>query len=54
MPNHNHHLCYLISQGFDFSDPEEFQALMAEPAFECGNCGRLAHSDENLCKPIKR
>jgi hypothetical protein len=54
LPSHNHHLCYLVSQGFDLSDPSEFKGLMSEPTYECGNCGRLAHSNENLCKPVKQ
>jgi hypothetical protein len=54
LPSHNHHLCYMVSQGFDFSDADEYKALMSEPAFECGNCGRSSHSNKNLCQPVKQ
>ncbi len=51
VPSHNHHLCYLVSQGFDLSDRDEYKALVSEPKYKCGHCGRLANSDENLCEP---
>jgi len=52
-PTHNRHLCYLASQGFDLSDPVEYKALISEPKHKCSHCGRLANSDQSLCKPDK-
>ena len=50
-PTHNQHLCYMASQGFDISDPDEYQSLVSDPVFECTNCKRWANSDQNLCEP---
>ena len=51
--SHGQHLCYIVSQGFHLSDPEEYQALVKEPKFKCRHCGRVAKSKKNLCKPTK-
>lgn len=51
-PTHNQHLCYLVSQGFNLSDKEEYQSLLSEPAYKCGKCKLPAHSDKNLCMPV--
>lgn len=51
--SHGRHLCYIVSQGFHLSDPEEYQALVKEPKFKCRHCGRAAKSKKNLCKPTK-
>ena len=50
---HKQHLCYLISQGFNVSDKEEYDALIKDPQFKCSHCGNTAHSANNLCKPAK-
>ena len=50
---HIQHLCYFISQGFNFSDKEEYEALIKDPQFKCQHCGRTAKSDKNLCEPVK-
>ncbi len=50
-PLHHKHLCYITSQGFHFTDKEEFEALTKDPQFKCQHCGRGAHSDQNLCEP---
>jgi hypothetical protein len=52
-PSHGQHLCYIVSQGFHLSDPEEYQSLVKEPEFKCRHCGRVAKSEKNLCKPAK-
>ena len=52
-PWHGKHLCYMISQGFNTSDKEEFEALTKEPQFKCRHCGRTAKSEQNLCEPEK-
>ena len=49
---HHHHLCYFVSQGFHLSDPEKYEALVSNPEFKCGHCGRVAKSDKNLCVPL--
>ncbi len=50
---HSEHLCYIISQGFRLTDEPGYQALVEEPAFQCGHCGRTAKSGENLCVPVE-
>ena len=50
--NHNDHLCYLISQGFNISDDQEFRALIEDARYRCDHCGRHAKSGENLCVPV--
>ncbi len=48
---HYQHLCYLMSQGFHISDEQEYAALVEDPRFKCGHCGRRAKGKENLCRP---
>ena len=48
---HGEHLCYIISQGFNLTDEQGYQALVEQPAFRCGHCGRTAKSGGNLCVP---
>ena len=50
-PSHDHHLCYIVSQGFHLSDPDDYHSLVNDPKFECRNCGRVANNNENLCEP---
>jgi hypothetical protein len=49
--SHSEHLCYLVSQGFNLSDEQEFRALTENPRFTCHRCSRVANSDKNLCVP---
>ena len=49
---HSEHLCYLISQGFNLSDEEEFRILIEDAEFKCNHCGRHAKSSANLCVPM--
>jgi hypothetical protein len=49
---HTEHLCYIISQGFNLTDEQGYQALVEKPAFQCGHCGRTAKSGTNLCVPV--
>ena len=46
------HLCYIISQGFHLSEPQEYETLVKEPHFKCKHCKRVANSDKNLCEPF--
>ena len=50
---HIKHLCFLLSDGFDEANPEQFQAIVGEPQFQCHTCGRTAHSADNVCMPIE-
>ena len=48
---HDEHLCYLIAQGLNLTDEDAYQALIRDPLFRCGHCGRTARSDASLCVP---
>ena len=50
---HSEHLCYLISQGFNLSDEQEFRILIEDAEYKCNHCGRHAKSDANLCVPAR-
>jgi hypothetical protein len=46
--NHETHICALAARkGFS-----EIKSLTEKPAFVCTNCGRVALSEQNLCKPF--
>lgn len=49
---HREHLCYIISQGFSLTNEQDYRALVEEPAFRCGHCGRAAKNAGNLCVPV--
>jgi hypothetical protein len=49
--SHGKHLCYIISQRFHVSEPEEYKVLVTNPKFKCLHCGRTANNSENLCEP---
>jgi hypothetical protein len=46
------HLCYIVSQGFHLADEQSYLALVTDPKFRCGHCGRQAAHDRNLCVPM--
>jgi hypothetical protein len=50
---HAHHLCYIVSQGFDLTDERCYRALLEDPKFKCDHCGRTANRDQNLCVPVQ-
>lgn len=52
-PSHEQHLCYMISQGFNLTDQDQYNALIEDPQFRCEKCGRTAKSEANLCKPAE-
>lgn len=52
-PSHEQHLCYMISQGFNLTDQDQYNALIEDPHFRCEKCGRTAKSEANLCKPVE-
>jgi len=50
---HSNHLCYLMSEGFHYSHPDQYKQLVQDAQFRCQNCGRTAKSADSLCAPIK-
>lgn len=44
-------MCSLSKKYLD-SDKEKYIEYLNEPKYMCRNCGRLANSSKNLCKPI--
>jgi len=44
-------LCALVEEGFIDSSTERFTQLIQPAHFYCGNCGRSAVADKNLCNP---
>lgn len=50
---HDEHLCYILSQGFNLSDKQEYEALTENPQFKCKHCGRKTGSARNLCEPVE-
>jgi len=52
-PRHEEHLCYLQNIGFVQSNLDEYKKLVRNPKYVCGNCGRTAAEEGNLCKPEK-
>lgn len=52
-PGHGEHLCYLNNLGFQNSNEQEYKELVKNPEYLCKNCGRVAASQDNLCKPVK-
>lgn len=52
-PKHQQHLCFLNNLGFQNSNTEEYKELVRDAQFMCKNCGRVAASEKNLCKPEK-
>lgn len=49
---HGQHIYYLLSQGLNLSDGQEYVALIDNPKFMCGHCGRKANRNGNLCVPF--
>lgn len=45
----DNHLCRVILQG----DLDKIKKLVVDPKYICKNCGRIAHSNENICKVMK-
>jgi hypothetical protein len=50
---HKQHLCYLMYEGFHYSNRAEFKKLVHGAEFICMNCGRTAKAETNLCAPAK-
>jgi hypothetical protein len=50
---HKQHLCYLMYEGFHYSNRAEFKKLVHEAEYVCMNCGRTAKHDASLCAPAK-
>ncbi|MHC4476550.1 MAG: hypothetical protein ACYTEL_12940 [Planctomycetota bacterium] len=52
-PGHGKHLCYLNNLGYQISNPKEYKQLVKGGKYLCKVCGRVALSQQNLCKPVK-
>ena len=50
---HTKHLCYFVSYGYHVDNQEEYKDLVEKPRYKCRFCGRTAHLEESLCKPMK-
>ena len=50
---HEQHLCYLMYEGYHYTNREEYKKLVKDAGYICQNCGRTAASDINLCAPTK-
>lgn len=46
------HLCYIVSQGFNLGDEQEYADLTDNALFRCDHCGLHANRNENLCVPV--
>jgi hypothetical protein len=44
-------LCKLVGKKILKEDPASYIDLVSKPRFVCLNCGRVANSKKNLCKP---
>lgn len=44
-------LCKLIGKKILKEDPAAYIGLVSKPKSVCLNCGRVANSKKNLCKP---
>lgn len=44
-------LCKLVGKKILKKDPVGYIELVSKPRFVCLNCGRVANSKNNLCKP---
>lgn len=50
-PQHDKHLCFLMYEGFHFSNREAYKALVQDAQFRCQQCGRTAKDSASLCMP---
>jgi len=52
-PGHTKHLCFLMHDGFHYSQKEQYKAMVQNARFRCQNCARTAANAENLCAPVE-
>ena len=50
---HEEHLCYLMYEGYHYTNREGYRALVSDAQYICQNCGRTAKHEKNLCAPVK-
>ncbi len=46
-------LCAHVKDELHVNDPKAYINLIYPASYYCGNCGRSAAKEENLCKPQK-
>ena len=49
---HGQHLCFLMYDGFHYSQPADYKAMVRDAEFRCQNCARTAHKAEHVCAPV--
>ena len=49
--DHEGHLCIQGTTMFTYDRLNDVKPLVRNPEFICGNCGRVANCDVNLCNP---
>jgi hypothetical protein len=49
---HTKHLCYFVSYGYHVNNEEEYKDQVEDPRYKCRICGRTAHDEDSLCKPV--
>ena len=52
--DHDVHLCYFISQGFNLTDEDEYKWMIEDTHFKCEHCQREARCAESLCEPVEK
>ncbi len=45
-------LCRIVKKDYLKKHFNEYEALVLNPAYICGKCGRASNDKKNLCKPI--
>jgi hypothetical protein len=46
-------LCKLVKEEFHLKKTRQYAKIVANPAFVCKKCGRVANKKARLCKPVK-
>ena len=47
--DHTLHLCRLLART---RDHERVRSFVRDPMYYCRNCGRVAHDESRLCRPV--
>ena len=49
---HDRHICFLMYEGFHYSNRDGYRELVQDAHYRCQNCGRTAKEAKNLCAPV--